>query len=508
MPHGVGTAAKRRAFLFLLGLLIALSVTACAYFAARFSLQSFRDRGLSHGVKSSVTGFRPTLGGMAFRDVVLHYKGGHECFVVAPEVRTHGWIMPDAFTADGAEFHFFGPWYSVPSGTLVRASFSDEAGALRFTCEAVAPDLFIDHTELHDTMIRLGPVRAVFSGAIDDERGVASIDDGRIDVAGLVLPFKIARSMGAAPGQSELVARLDDAPGPALAGSLFAEALQGLGGPSLTGHLSLSVTARLDEEKPETTTVKAQVRNSLALENLPEAYALAPLRDVFRWPVMDAYGGSVQHESGPGTKDWVRVSNLPPHVTASTIMCMDPQFIEHRGFSDLALSVALTDRLLGRRRAGGYYSLSQRLAAILWPMNGPPVRRAIETALLATHLENHFSKEEIVDLFLNVAPWGQKRFGLRDAARFYFDKAPEELLIEESAFIAVSMATPRRIAVDEFGFARRDAKADTIDLLRALNRSGVIADERLRQIEASLTSTAWPLRISANAHTSDAGPLP
>ena len=149
----------------------------------------------------------------------------------------------------------------------------------------------------------------------------------------------------------------------------------------------------------------------------------------------------------------------------------------------------------------------QRVAEILWPGNGPSVRCGIERALLATHLESTLSKDDLLEIFLNSAPWGQGRYGLHEAARYLVGKSPGELAPEESALIAVAMTAPKRIVVDETGAARPDARADTIDLLNALYRGGLLGDEGLRTAEAAVNRTWWPLTVTRPANAADVGPV-
>ncbi|HEY8240432.1 MAG TPA: transglycosylase domain-containing protein, partial [Kiritimatiellia bacterium] len=338
-------------------------------------------------------------------------------------------------------------------------------------------------------------IRIEVKGTVDPAREVFTVQDGVLQIRGLSIPFSYARTLGSQPSREDFTARLDDATGPQLTASLPLVALPRLGMPKLDGTLSLSIIGHIDNERPEAAEVTARVRNRLIVNGLPEQFDTASLQKKFRIDVYDAAGGSKRYDLGPAMPDWVSATSAPPHLAAAILAAIDPLFGEHRGVSDLALSAVLTDLVKQRRRYGGYDTISQRVAATLWPMDRRDAVRNIELGLLATHLESNLGKDEILDLFLNIAPWnGGDYFGVRTACRMFFDKDLAELAPEESAFIAVALTAPDGSIMGERGIPKPDAIADAVDVLRALNRSELLPDESLRSAVKTLSEVGWPLR--------------
>lgn len=486
----------KRWLLIVMGVALALGVAACAYFAARFNLQSFREAAAGCGVSVSAEGFHPAGAGTVYRDAILHVQGHHELFIRAPVIRTRGWWVPEEARLEGASFHFFGPWYSIPTGTVEEAVFRDDGGVIRFTCSLRAAELLLDHRALYNHTVPLRDIRIRLSGYLDPGGGVASIEEGTLESGTLRVAFKLAQRLGPGPAHADLSARLDDARADDLAASLFRLPLLRLGTPGLAGTFSAALTLRVDEEKPETTSAKVQFRNDLSLVRLSEAYDAQRLKGTFSWDAYDPSGGSVKRTSGPGTPDWLAVTSAPPHLAAAVIMAVDPQFAEHNGLSDLAASAALTDHLKQRRRSGGYETIGQRVAGLLWPVDAPAFTRAMALGLLAGHLHASLAREDILALFLNIAPWGQSRYGARRAAWEFFGKHPHELAVEESALIAASLASPRRVFLDQAGAARPEAVADVLDLLAALERGGLLGKEPYARAVAEVQQPGWPLRVT------------
>jgi penicillin-binding protein 1A len=131
---------------------------------------------------------------------------------------------------------------------------------------------------------------------------------------------------------------------------------------------------------------------------------------------------------------------LPPYLIDALIATEDARFYNHRGIDTRSLlRVFIKSVILQDRSAGGGSTISQQLAKNIFGRKSHgiltlPVNK-VKEAIVAYRLENTFSKEEIITLYLNTVSFGENVFGIEAAARRFFSKKVEELTIEESALL-------------------------------------------------------------------------
>ena len=130
----------------------------------------------------------------------------------------------------------------------------------------------------------------------------------------------------------------------------------------------------------------------------------------------------------------VRFTEISPNVFNALVATEDERFFDHSGIDAQALGRALVT--LGRD--GGGSTITQQLAKmILKQGRGNIFSRGVQKIkewIIAVKLERNFTKEEILTLYLNRAPWGNV-YGIRNASRTYFQKEPKDLKIEEAAVL-------------------------------------------------------------------------
>ena len=131
---------------------------------------------------------------------------------------------------------------------------------------------------------------------------------------------------------------------------------------------------------------------------------------------------------------------ITPNLINALIATEDARFFEHRGVDLRAfLRVVIKSILLFDESSGGGSTLSQQLAKNLFPRQhyGPltlPVAK-IKEMLVARRLEQVYSKEQLLNLYLNTVPFGENVYGIKVASRKFFNKAPEKLRTEEAAML-------------------------------------------------------------------------
>ena len=144
----------------------------------------------------------------------------------------------------------------------------------------------------------------------------------------------------------------------------------------------------------------------------------------------------------------VRYAELSPYMPEALISIEDERFTEHSGIDEKALLRVAFGVATGRKKGGGS-TITQQLAKNLFPrgenLSSPKlVLRKFQEWITATKLEHNYSKEEILAMYLNTVAFGHNAYGIRSAAKTFFDKSPKEMNIEECALMAGVVNAPTR----------------------------------------------------------------
>ena len=149
----------------------------------------------------------------------------------------------------------------------------------------------------------------------------------------------------------------------------------------------------------------------------------------------------IYREGGLGSKQLLRSETLPGSILILLLLCEDDLFFEHRGFNFRELK----NRLKAFRRGGpiaGGSSISQQVVKRLFLQRTPRWLRKILEIPFTLWLEVSFTKDEILSLYISNIFLGIQVMGLRDAALAYFGKEPQELSVQESLLLFISIASP------------------------------------------------------------------
>jgi monofunctional biosynthetic peptidoglycan transglycosylase len=142
-------------------------------------------------------------------------------------------------------------------------------------------------------------------------------------------------------------------------------------------------------------------------------------------------------------KTWVKIENISPNMIQAVVASEDNLFMQHNGFSVDDIKKAMDENKKGRRLRGGS-TISQQTAknVFLWPKRSY-VRKALE-AYFTVLIELFWSKERIMEVYLNVIETGNGIYGVEAAAKHYFKVPASTLSKSQSALIAVCLPNPRK----------------------------------------------------------------
>ena len=134
-------------------------------------------------------------------------------------------------------------------------------------------------------------------------------------------------------------------------------------------------------------------------------------------------------------KDWVSLQEISPYLIEATISTEDKHFYKHIGFDYLRISKALINNIIKGDKSEGASTISQQYARNLFLNFEKTWKRKIDEALLATELEVHYTKDEILEGYLNTINYGGV-YGIEAASKYYFDKSAKDLTLEEASMLA------------------------------------------------------------------------
>jgi len=175
----------------------------------------------------------------------------------------------------------------------------------------------------------------------------------------------------------------------------------------------------------------------------------------------------------------VDVSLLPPHVGQAFIAIEDRRFYRHSGLDPWGMGRALWRNFrAGRTREGGS-TITQQLAKTSFLSPDRTYTRKAQEALIALWLEARLSKTQILSRYLSNVYFGDNVYGLRAAARHYFNVDPEDLTLAQSAMLAGVVNAPTRLApTRDLDAARARARL----VLREMVESGYLSEEAFAEM--------------------------
>jgi monofunctional biosynthetic peptidoglycan transglycosylase len=141
---------------------------------------------------------------------------------------------------------------------------------------------------------------------------------------------------------------------------------------------------------------------------------------------------------------WVPLSRISPSLRQAVVAAEDASFFTHEGFDWEGIKdAALYNLEAGELKRGGS-TISQQLAKNLYLSSERSLLRKARESLITRSLEHHLTKERILELYLNIAEWGQGVYGAEAASRHHFKKSARDLTADEAAWLAAMLPSPRR----------------------------------------------------------------
>ena len=135
--------------------------------------------------------------------------------------------------------------------------------------------------------------------------------------------------------------------------------------------------------------------------------------------------------------NYVSYSDVPDYYINAIIAVEDHRYREHRVVDIISLGRAIVSNIQANGLNEGGSTITQQVAKNLYFMTEDDfVSRKIAEFLVANDLENNYSKDDVLEFYINTIYFGQSCYGIREASKYYYDKEPKDLTLEEATILA------------------------------------------------------------------------
>lgn len=199
--------------------------------------------------------------------------------------------------------------------------------------------------------------------------------------------------------------------------------------------------------------------------------------------------GDIVGSSGDIYGDYVRYNQIPRDLIKALIATEDRNFFTHHGVDPFGLIRAMAANARAGRVVQGGSTITQQLAKNIFLTSERSLKRKVQELILALSIENRYSKQEIITVYLNRVYFGAGTYGIDAAARRYFDKPAKNLLLPESALLVGLLKAPSRYAPTS---NRKLAVGRATQVLMNMVDAGLITDAQQKAATGMYKSLSFP----------------
>lgn len=213
-----------------------------------------------------------------------------------------------------------------------------------------------------------------------------------------------------------------------------------------------------------------------------------------------ANDGQLLANRGDTGGEQIRLEQLPSYLPNAVIAIEDRRYRSHFGLDPIGLARAMVVNVQAGRFVQGGSTLTQQLAKNLFLTAERTISRKIQELILAVWLETNYSKDQILELYLNRVYLGAGAYGVDAAARRYFGKSASEVTLAEAAILAGLLRAPSRWAPTRNPQGAEDRAAT---VLNAMVEEGFITEEERRLARDNPAATMDRARRDAANYVAD-----
>ena len=181
---------------------------------------------------------------------------------------------------------------------------------------------------------------------------------------------------------------------------------------------------------------------------------------------------------GNGTNEWVSLDEISQNVIDATISTEDKNFYKHFGFDFLRIIKALSTNIISGKTIQGASTISQQYVKNLFLDFDKTWERKWNELWLTLNIETHYSKDEILEGYLNTINYGHGMYGIENAANYYFNKSAKELTLAEATILVAIPKSPTNYSpINNYNLAKQRQQI----VLNGMIRNGYITTEEMEK---------------------------
>jgi hypothetical protein len=328
-------------------------------------------------------------------------------------------------------------------GGRATVRLAGDGSTLTFDLEDTARNLSLHQPGLAAEPVRRMDVQLTARGTLDDT-GTLRFDDfgatfGLLHLAGSGVleqhPDHVVASFRFELPSATCQSLLDSIPTallPALQGARWA------------GTFGARGTFALDTRDPDAMELAYDVQDQCRAVDVPPELARSRFKQPFQQRIYLPDGSTAEQASGPGSANWTSLGSISPYMQLAVMTTEDGAFPYHHGFNVAAIKASIITNIKAHRFVRGASTITMQLAKNLFLTRQKTLSRKLEEVVLTDYLEQVFSKDELMELYLNVVEFGPAVYGITAASEYYFGRTPAELNVAESLFLSSLLPSPRR----------------------------------------------------------------
>ena len=217
--------------------------------------------------------------------------------------------------------------------------------------------------------------------------------------------------------------------------------------------------------------------------------------------IYDGQSDMVTRLHGVQDRTWVSISELQPSTVYAFISAEDARFFEHEGVDIIRIAGAIVADIKAGSYVQGASTISQQLIKLSHLTSEKTISRKAEEAALAYEMERQYSKEDILEMYLNYVYFGGGYYGIEAAAKGYFGVHASDLTLDQSAMLAGILKSPSGYA-PHINYSASINRRNNI--LRLMRDYGYITDDEKKQASAGRPTILHDKREEYSGYYTDA----
>ncbi|MGG6297299.1 transglycosylase domain-containing protein [Leptolyngbya sp. AN02str] len=207
---------------------------------------------------------------------------------------------------------------------------------------------------------------------------------------------------------------------------------------------------------------------AVSFRNLPDVRVLRNYIPAETTYVYDINGTLLDSIHDEYNRDVVELNEISPNLKRAVLAIEDSYFFSHHGINPTSIARAMLSNLQAKETVEGGSTVTMQLVKNLFLTPERSLSRKVAEAVLALRLEQIFTKDQILEMYLNQVYWGHNNYGAETAAQSYFNKSASELTLGEAAMMAGLIQAPENYSpFVDYDLAKR-RQATVLDRMQRL----------------------------------------